>query len=353
MPKKKIKTKKVKQTKTVKKSAKKSKAIVRTRSKKTKVAKAKKAVNVKKTGKSASKIISVGGLSFSHGVMIRTHDNMAIALQDDAGDVEVISVKLKNFRRKYSFLFWPFIRGIFYLIENVYFSLGLLWHKSYFVKRKLKEMPRGQRALIKVERFLRYAVYFLLIVGLFDFIGNRIAIYPTIENSGMGFLYTFLINTLYIFLFIALLILVSFSKKSGAQSLSYHSAEHQIINAYEKFGYRDDLLKKAESESKINRRCGVAVFFWSVVVLSLLINVFKVIDGGGVIVFAVSLGLILLSFSLSYEIIKISNLSKNNLLSYIFVKPLYLIQYIFFRKPTKKHLVAGLYALEEAIGMGK
>jgi uncharacterized protein YqhQ len=89
------------------------------------------------------------------------------------------------------------------------------------------------------------------------------------------------------------------------------------------------------------------------VVLSLLINVFKVIDGGGVIVFAVSLGLILLSFSLSYEIIKISNLSKNNLLSYIFVKPLYLIQYIFFRKPTKKHLVAGLYALEEAIGMGK
>ncbi|MDD5731813.1 MAG: DUF1385 domain-containing protein [Patescibacteria group bacterium] len=343
-----------KKIKVVRKTAKKKKAVKKVvatgmvRSAKRKI-KAKKRIIKKVIRKKTKGRIPLGGMAFANGIMLRTKNNMAIVMADDAGRVELISFKLKNIRDKFRFLFIPFVRGISFLIENIYFFLKISWYKRPFVKKTLKQKTRPERLLDRIGQYIVYLVYLFLLVGLFDYLYIRLNI--DFNLTGIYSFSAFLLTFLYICMFAVLFFLVAISRREELNIFAYHGAEHKIIDAYESGSKMD--ATSIKKMNLINKRCAIAIFFWAAVVLSLLVTFLKLNEANWLLGLLVTIGLIFASFSISYELTRLAYIGKSNFLQFIFIKPLYLIQAILTHNPDEKHLKVGLIAFEEVMKLEK
>jgi uncharacterized protein YqhQ len=295
------------------------------------------------------KIIPLGGMAFANGVMLRTKKNMAIAMADDSGRTEVISFRLKNIRDKFRLLFIPFIRGIFFLIENIYFFLKISWNKRPFVKKTLRQKLKHERFINQVGQYIVYFIYLLLLIGFFDYLYIRLN--SMTQTTGISVFYDFLLTFLYICIFIVLFFLIAIGRREELNVFSYHGAEHKIIDAYEKTGKTE--MKTIKKASLINNRCSIAVFFWATVVLSLLVTFLKISGIDWLVGFLVTIGLVFISFSLAYEFVKLIYFTGSNILLSIFIKPLYIIQAILIQNPDEKHIRVGLFAFNEVMRLEK
>jgi len=305
---------------------------------------------VKKTNRrKVKKFISLGGMAFANGVMMRTRNNMVIAMADEAGKVEVVSFKQKNIRDNFSFLFAPFMRGILFFIENVYYFLKISWHKRPFVKKNLRQKPKHERLFGQLNQYLIYVIYILLIVGFFNYL--YVKLNSGLQLDGIFALYSFLITFLYLCVFVVLFFLVSIARRDELNIFSYHGAEHKIIDTYERGEAVN--LRNVEKSRLINDRCSITVFFWAAVILSFLITFLNISAAGWLMGFLITLGLIFISFSFAYEIVKFAYSSGLSLLTWIFIKPLRIIQYVLTYNPDEKHIRVGLVAYDEVMRMEK
>jgi uncharacterized protein YqhQ len=315
-----------------------------------KAVKTKKRIATKKVVKKKSKaLVSLGGMAFANGVMMRTRNNMVIAMADDAGKIELASFRLKNIRDSLKILFIPFVRGILFFIENVYYFLKISWHKRPFVKKTLRQQPRHERLLNQLNQYLIYAIYFLLMVGFFDYLYTKLN--NGLQLTGILTFYSFLITFLYICIFVILFFLVSIARRDELNIFSYHGALHKIISNYEKGESMN--LKNIEKSRLINDRCSVAIFFWATIILSLLITFLKINEASWLMGFLTTLGLIFVSFSFAYEIVRLAYASRSGILLWIFIKPIYIIQYVLTHNPEEKHIKVGLVAYDEVMRMEK
>jgi len=299
--------------------------------------------------KKAKKIIPLGGMAFANGIMLRTKNNMAIVMADDAGRTELISFKLKNIRDKFGFLFAPFIRGVSFFIENLYFFLKISWHKRPFVKKTLRQKPKLERFFDRINQCFIYLIYILLLIGFFNYLYIRLNI--GMPLTGIAALYSFLITFLYLCIFAILFFLVSIARKEELDIFSYHGAEHKIISTYESGGKMD--IKNIEKANLLNDRCAMAVFFWAGIVLSLLVTFLKINEAGWFLGFLITVGLVFVSFSISYELTRLVHISRSSVLEFIFIKPLYIFQFILAHNPDEKHLKVGLVAYDEVMRLEK
>jgi len=287
----------------------------------------------------------LGGMAFADGVMLRTRNNMAIAMVDDSGGLEVASFNLRNIRGKFSFLSMPFVRGIFFFIESIYFFLKVSLVKRPFIKKTLKQRPRHERLWVQLNQYLVYIIYLFLLIGFFDYLYVRLN--SVVNLGGLFALYSFLFTFLYICLFIVLFVLVSIGRKADLDIFSYHGAEHKIIDAYEKNGKISlESLKKAKLT---NDKCSIATFFWAVIILSFLVTFLKVSQAGWFLGLLTTLGLIFVSFSFAYELVRIAYSSGSRFLKAVFINPLYILQVFLTHEPDEKHLKVGMVAFEEVM----
>lgn len=287
----------------------------------------------------------LGGMGFADGVMLRTHNNMAIAMVDDAGGLEVASFNLKNIRGKFNFIAIPFIRGIFSFIESIYFFLKISIVKRPFIKKILKQKPRHERLWIRLNQYFVYIIYFFLLIGFFDYLYVRLSGF--VNLGGIAALYSFLFTFLYICLFIVLFALVSIGRKSDLNIFSYHGVEHKIIDAYEKDGKISmENLKKAKL---INERCSVATLFWAIVILSFLVTFLKIGQAGWFLGLLATTGLVFVSFSFAYELVRIAYSSGSRFLKAIFISPLYILQVPLTHEPDEGQLRVGMVAFDEVM----
>jgi len=285
----------------------------------------------------------LGGMPFADGVMLRTRNNMAIAMVDDSGRLEVASFNLKNIRSKFGFLSMPFVRGIFFFIESIYFFIKVSLVKRPFIKKRLKQKPKHERLWTRLNQYLVYTIYFFLLIGFFDYLYVRLSGF--VNLGGIYALYSFLFTLLYVSLFIVLFVLVSIGRKSDLDIFSYHGAEHKIIDAYEKNGKVSlESLKKARL---INDRCSVATFFWAIVILSFLVTFLKISQAGWFLGFLTTLGLVFVSFSFAYELVRIAYTSGSKFMKAIFISPLYILQVPLTHEPDERHLKVGMIAFDE------
>jgi uncharacterized protein YqhQ len=163
----------------------------------------------------------------------------------------------------------------------------------------------------------------------------------------MIFLTNFLLALSFILFFAVLFALVTIGRRKDMQIFAFHSAEHAIINKY-------DHPSEGDSDRRIyNDRCSLVVFFWASVFLALLVTFLKVPEYNIFWAGSVVLGLILLSFSLSYEVVLGLSSIEGSVFNYIFIKPLNLLQYFFLSYPEDRHLVIGKAALEEVLRLEK
>lgn len=310
--------------------------------------KQKKSIRSRRT-KKTKKLVSLGGMAFANGIMMRTKNNMVIVMADDADKVEVVSFKLRNIRDKFKILFVPFIRGILFFIEELYYFLKISWHKRPFVKKTLRQKTKHERFFNQLNQYLIYVIYLFLMVGFFNYL--YIKLNQGLQFDGILALYSFLITFLYICIFIILFFLVSIARRDELNIFTYHGVLHKIISAYENGKTVD--LKNIDKSKLLNDRCSIAVFFWAAIILSFLITFLRINEAGWIIGFLATLGLVFVSFSFAYEIVKFVYSSGIKILLWIFVKPLYIIQSILTYSPDEKFIKIGMVAYDELMRMEK
>lgn len=341
MPKKKINTK--------------TKKSISKKTKKEKVVKVKKSVKTKKTKRVEKKKIvedkriHIGGLPLANGIFLRGEKNLVVTMKDRAGRVEIIPFKIQDIRSKYPFLFLPFLRGITSVIENIYFYLKVLWVKRVFVKRGLRSKTRYERFLLRFNQYINHTILLFIVISFFNYLFIRINDI-SLATGGNSF-YNFGVSLFFILIIFSITALFFFDKKTESELFSYHGAEHMVLENYE-----DGLPPKWENLKRQNiqsDKCSVVTTIWAMILLALLITVFKVNQADFFWGILVSIGFILASFSIAYELIMIVLGTRSKILKGIFINPLSWLQLLFIQVPDKKHIEVVKIALNELVKLEK
>ena len=151
----------------------------------------------------ASPKISIGGQAVIEGVMMKASRNIAIAVRNEKG--KIVSKKQKLRKYRFSFMQWPFIRGVTNLIEMMMIGMqALIWSANQFVEEE-EEFSLTELILL-ILTSLGFVVLFFVALPYFltDLFGVREAAKP--------FLFNLVDGLIKITLFIAYILVISFMK---------------------------------------------------------------------------------------------------------------------------------------------
>lgn len=291
----------------------------------------------------------VGGMPLSNGVAFFTQDFLVIGMKDEDRNLEVTSFKLAKIHKKIGFLFIPFLRGAAIMIQNLYFYLKLLWHKRKFVKRQLRKKTKFERFLLRLDSYFNQLLILLVIIGFFDYLVLRMN--SGVAYGGIGFIYSIIASILIITMFLVFFAIFIFFRRVGSEMFHYHSVEHQVLNSFEKNGKGDESsIAKAE---QFHYRCSAPVFGWSIVFLAFFINCFMAYNLNSFGSFVVTVLLLILSYSVAYELVRLSVFSKSRFLINIFILPFTFLQYITLKQPTHEQVLVGKKTFEKILSLEK
>ena len=294
--------------------------------------------NAKKSKIKTSEIIRVGGMALLNGVMMRSPNFLAVALDLGNGKIGLVSRKLKSLRVKYSFLSWPIIRGFVLIIETIA-SAAVAYA---FVSRFATKAPAIRKAK-RSYNCLSLIFYLLVISLIFDYFLAKT------ENSKIAYqlplMYNLLTNLFFVLAFIVFFTIV-FQTGGEGKILSYHGAEHKTINAYEHGAKLEP--EEIKKFSRLHPRCGSIVAGYTIIIASaLVILVPKNINW--FLYFLFSTFSLFLSFSLAFELTLLLIRFYKNRISALLLWPAFVFQALVTREPEEQQLKIAVAALEEVV----
>ncbi len=278
--------------------------------------------------KEKEKSKKIGGQAVIEGVLMKSYENVAIAVRNSKGKIVVKREKAKPASK---IIIW---RGFFYIIDMLVVGFNALMWSA--------EIASGEKEkLSKKEIFFTVAVSAAFALLLFVAMPFFVTMLITKSNSIMFNLIDGLIRIVLVLLYIILIARMHDIKRV----FQYHGAEHKVVNCYEsrkKLTYEN--IKKC---SRLHPRCGTA-FLLIVLIVSILI--FSLIITDNLLArFASRIILIPVIAGVSYELLKISDKYRNNPLFRMIIAPGLLLQSITTAEPDKKQIEVALKALDSVI----
>ena len=223
----------------------------------------------------------VGGQAVLEGVMMRSGDDIALAVRQENGNIAVKRSQFTSVRKKNKILNIPIIRGFVNFIEMMKLSYSTLTDSAKllglddldedtkldrWLKEKFGEKTMG--VIMGVASVLGV----ILALGLFTVLPMLITtwIKPLIGDEDRwinNFLLSLISGVIRIILFIIYMFLVSLMKDIR-RTFEYHGAEHKSIACYES---GDELTPaNAKRHTRFHPRCGTS-FIFVILLISILI----------------------------------------------------------------------------------
>ncbi len=278
-----------------------------------------------------------GGQAVIEGVMMKGEDKIAIAVRKSPQNIIIKEESLKLDGNKYSFLKWPFVRGVVNLILSLIIGLkALTYSANQIAEEEDEELTTKELILSIVVSFgLAILLFVVLPAGIITliqpYIGNNI-ILNVIE--GMIKISAFLI---YIFVISRL--------EDIKRVFMYHGAEHKVI-----YNYESDLPLSVENARKfttLHPRCGTSFIFIVIIVSIFFFSFF----GRPPLLKRIFYHLMLLPIiaGTSYELIKQAGKSKVNPIIKIFSVPGLWFQKLTTNEPDDSMLEVAIEALKAVL----
>jgi len=225
----------------------------------------------------------VGGQAVLEGVMMRSGDNISLAVRQEDGDIAVKNSTFTSIRKKYKLLNIPIIRGCVNFVEMMKLSYSTLSDSAKMLGLdELDEETKFDRwvkrkfgdKVMNVIMVLATIFGVILALGLFTVIPMLITswIKPYIGGGDEtkwvnNFLLSLISGVIRIVIFVIYMILVS-KMKDIRRTFEYHGAEHKSIACYEA---GDELTPaNAKKYTRFHPRCGTS-FIFVILLLSILI----------------------------------------------------------------------------------
>ena len=227
----------------------------------------------------------VGGQAVLEGVMMKSGDDIALAVRKEDGTIEVKRSKHISIRKKHKFLNIPLIRGCVNMVETLIMSMGTLEDSANMIgldetedETKFEKWLRKKFGdkLMNVIMGIGMVLGVILSVGLFVILPNLVTmgLNALCRNLWSFTLPSFAQNAISgvmrIGIFVAYILLVSLMKDIR-RTFEYHGAEHKSIACYE--AGEELTPENAMKYSRLHPRCGTS-FIIVILIISILATAF-------------------------------------------------------------------------------
>ena len=227
----------------------------------------------------------VGGQAVLEGVMMKSGDDIALAVRKEDGTIEVKRSKHVSIRKKHKFLNIPLIRGCVNMVETLIMSMGTLEDSANMIgldetedETKFEKWLRKKFGdkLMNVIMGIGMVLGVILSVGLFVILPNLVtmglnALCRNLWNFTLpSFAQNAISGVMRIGIFVAYILLVSLMKDIR-RTFEYHGAEHKSIACYE--AGEELTPENAMKYSRLHPRCGTS-FIIVILIISILATAF-------------------------------------------------------------------------------
>lgn len=227
----------------------------------------------------------VGGQAVLEGVMMKSGDDIALAVRKEDGTIEVKRSKHISIRKKHKFLNIPLIRGCVNMVETLIMSMGTLEDSANMIgldetedETKFEKWLRKKFGdkLMNVIMGIGMVLGVILSVGLFVILPNLVtmglnALCRNLWNFTLpSFAQNAISGVMRIGIFVAYILLVSLMKDIR-RTFEYHGAEHKSIACYE--AGEELTPENAMKYSRLHPRCGTS-FIIVILIISILATAF-------------------------------------------------------------------------------
>ncbi len=275
------------------------------------------------------KKIIIGGQAVIEGVLMRSPNYYNISVR---GKKKIIS-KSEKIKEKPKFFKFFFIRGVVNLIEMLVIGIKALNWSA--------EKVEGGEEIKKKDFFFTILLSFIVAIGLFIVL----PLYLTkLIHSSRGFMFNLIDGIIRIVILILYIYFISLLKDVKVL-YQYHGAEHKAVNCYE--DGKSLTLSNAKKYSTLHTRCGTS-FLILVLIISIL--VFSLIANPNLYIkFLGRILLLPLIIGLSYELLKLTDRFRKNIIIKLLSMPGLWIQKITTKEPTNKQLEVALISLKNVL----
>jgi len=291
------------------------------------------------------KKLKIGGQAVMEGVMIKSKKNLVITVRKPNGKITVKKQKLKPLSEKIKFLGWPFIRGIVELIELLVIGVKAL---SYSANESI---DKKEEKITSKELMFTLLIAFGFAFLLFKFLPLLITkfIFSKGVISSSRIIFNLVDGLLRISMFILYILLIS-RMKDVKRLFQYHGAEHKAVNCFE--AGKKLTHENIKKYSTLHPRCGTSFIFIVLFVAILVFSIVK-IDINFWLLLVLRIPLILPIAGISYELLKLSDKFKSNVIFNSLSKPGLWLQRITTRQPTKKQVEVAILAVKNILKLEK
>ncbi|WDV46065.1 DUF1385 domain-containing protein [Clostridiaceae bacterium M8S5] len=298
---------------------------------------------------------NVGGQAIIEGVMMKSKNDVAIAVRKPDGDIELDKKKITPVSEKLKFLSWPFFRGTVALIEAMIIGTKALMYSAKFYEEeentKESKFDSFMERVFKdkaddVVIYISVFISLLLSVSIF-MLGPTVVtnFFQSKIKSAIGL--NLIEGLIRLSIFLAYILLVS-RLNDIKRVFEYHGAEHKSIHCYE--NNEDLTVENARKYTTLHPRCGTSFLF---MVMFISILVFSLLGWQNLLLrFLSRIVMLPVIAGISYEINRFTGKSQS-MLAFIVSYPGLLLQKITTNEPDDSQLEVAIVALKGALGLGE
>lgn len=228
----------------------------------------------------------VGGQAVLEGVMMRSGDNISLAVRKDDGSIEIKNSRFVSIRKKHKWMNIPLLRGCINMVEMLKLSYGTLDDSMKMLGiDEMEDETKFEKWLRKVcgDKLMNIIMGIVMVlsvilsVGLFVLLPNFIAmganaLYGHFNGGGVlpSFLQNVLAGVVRIIIFVAYMMLTSLMPDIR-RTFEYHGAEHKTVACYE--SGMELTVENSRKCSRFHPRCGTS-FIFVMLIISILVTAF-------------------------------------------------------------------------------
>ncbi len=228
----------------------------------------------------------VGGQAVLEGVMMRSGDNVSLAVRKEDGSIEIKNSKFVSIRKKHKWTNIPLLRGCINMVEMLKLSYGTLNDSMEMLgidemedETKFEKWLRkvcGDK-LMNVIMGVAMVLSVVLSVGLFVLLPNFVAmginkLYGHFTDGALlpSFLQNVIAGVVRIIIFVLYMMLTSLMPDIR-RTFEYHGAEHKTVACYE--SGMELTVENSRKCSRFHPRCGTS-FIFVMLIISILVTAF-------------------------------------------------------------------------------
>lgn len=280
-----------------------------------------------------------GGQAVIEGVMMRGPAAMAVAVRRPDCSVTVNCRQIRSVTQRFSFLKWPFLRGIIVLVESLLLGIEALSYSAGQACGEEEQLTTKQIAFTVVGALVAAILLFFVLpsaathylaAGFKSSIGQNL-----IEGA---------IRVAVLLAYLGAIVWMPEIKRV----FQYHGAEHKVINAFE--AGEELTVPVTQRYSTFHPRCGTS-FLLIVMVVAIL--VFSLL-GQQVLWWRLVSRVLLMPVvaGVSYEVLRISGEYSNVFLGRLLIAPGKWLQRMTTKEPDNQQVEVAISALKAVLEEG-